>query len=81
MLPRSISTVLALRSVPAEAPLPGWVDISITLSLEMASELCELRCKKIAHAHQVVTGESQQRRELRAVPTFSEENQLVGVAG
>ena len=44
--------------------MPDWVDISITLLLEMSSELCEPRCKRIAHAHQVVTGESQQRREL-----------------
>ena len=50
--------------MPAEAPLPGQVDISITLSLKMASELCEPRCKEIAHAHQVVTGESQQRCEF-----------------
>ena len=58
VLSRSISTVLALRSVSAEAPLPSWVDILITFSLKMASALREPRCKKIAHAHQVVAGES-----------------------
>lgn len=44
--------------------MPGWVDISITLSLNMASALREPWCEKIAHARQVVAGESQQRREL-----------------
>ena len=64
ILPRSISAVLALRSVPAEAPLPGWVNISITLSLKMTSALREPRCEKIAHAHQVVACEGQERGEL-----------------
>ena len=55
--PRSILAVLALRSVPAEAPLPGWVNISITLSLKMTSGIRESRCEKIAHAHQLVACE------------------------
>ena len=64
ILPRSISTILALRSLPGEAPLPGWVDISITLSLKMAPGLREPGCEKIAHMHQVVAGERQERGEL-----------------
>ena len=33
--PRPISTVLALGSLPGEAPLSGWVDMSITVSLSL----------------------------------------------
>lgn len=64
ILPRSISIVLALRSLPGEAPLRGWVDISITLSLKMAPGPCGPRCEKIAHTHQVVAGERQERGKL-----------------
>ena len=63
-LPMSISAVAASRFWPGKAPLPGGVDISIALSLKMAPGLREPRCEKIAHTHQVVAGEGQERGEL-----------------
>ncbi len=50
--------------MPAEAPLAGWVDISITLSLSLAPGLRKSRREKIAHAHQVLVGEGQECGEL-----------------
>ncbi len=63
-LESQISVARASRSSPWEATLPGGVDISITLSLDMASELCEPRGEEIAHAHHVIAGGGWQCGEL-----------------